>query len=55
MVTVAAALAHRPALAGYLPAGGFPRQMALEPDGRVLLVTNFSSRQLETVNVASLP
>jgi len=55
VVTVAAALAHRPALAGYLPAGGFPRQMALEPDGRVLLVTNFSSRQLETVNVASLP
>ena len=55
VVDVAAALAHRPALAGYLPAGGFPRQMALEPDGRVLLVTDFASRQLETVNVASLP
>ena len=55
VVDVAAALAHRPALAGYLPAGGFPRQMALEPDGRVLLVTDFASRQLETVNVTSLP
>ena len=55
VVNVAAALAHRPALAGYLPAGGFPRQMALEPDGRVLLVTNFASRQLETVNVTNLP
>ena len=55
VVNVAAALAHRPALAGYLPAGGFPRQMALEPDGRVLLVTNFVSQQLETVNVTNLP
>ena len=32
-----------------------PRQMALEPDGRVLLVTDFSSQQLETVSVTSLP
>ena len=55
MVNVPAALAHRPALAGYLPAGGFPRQMALEPGGRVLLVTDFASQQLETVNVTNLP
>ena len=55
VVNVAAALAHRPALAGYLPAGGFPRQMALEPDGHVLLVTDFGSQQLETVNVTNLP
>jgi hypothetical protein len=55
VVNVAAALASKPALAGYLPAGGFPRQMALEPGGRTLLVTNFGSRQLETVDVANLP
>jgi len=55
VVNVAAALAGKPALAGYLPAGGFPRQMVLEPGGRTLLVTNFDSRQLETVNVANLP
>jgi hypothetical protein len=29
--------------------------MALEPDGRTLLVTNFISNQLEAVNVAALP
>jgi hypothetical protein len=29
--------------------------MALEPNGRVLLVTDFSSEQLETVNVTNLP
>jgi DNA-binding beta-propeller fold protein YncE len=55
VVNVAPALAGKPALAGYLPAGGFPRQMALEPGGRTLLVTDFTSQQLETVNVASLP
>jgi len=55
VVNVVAALAGKPALAGYLPAGSFPRQMDLEPGGRTLLVTNFGSQQLETVNVANLP
>ena len=54
VVGVAAALAGRAALAGYLPAGGFPREMALEPDGRTLLVSDFSSAQLEAVDVANL-
>jgi DNA-binding beta-propeller fold protein YncE len=55
VVNATAALAGRPALLGYLRAGRFPRQMALEPDGRTLLVTNFDSRQLESVSVAGLP
>jgi DNA-binding beta-propeller fold protein YncE len=55
VVSVPAALAGRPSLIGYLPAGGFPRQMALEPDGKTLLVTNFASQQLEAVGVADLP
>jgi hypothetical protein len=50
-----AALAGKPALAGLLPAGEFPREMALEPDGRTLLVTNFASGQVEAVNVVGLP
>jgi 6-phosphogluconolactonase (cycloisomerase 2 family) len=54
-VDVAAALAGRPALLGYLPAGGFPREMALEPGGRTLLVTNYDSGQLEAVGVGDLP
>jgi DNA-binding beta-propeller fold protein YncE len=54
VVDVSAALAGRPALLGYIPAGGFPREMALEPGG-TLLVTNFSSRQLEAVGLADLP
>lgn len=55
VVDVAAALAGRPALLGYLQAGGFPRQMALEPSGQALLVTNFDSSQLEAAGVANLP
>jgi DNA-binding beta-propeller fold protein YncE len=55
VVGVAAALAGRPALRGYVSAGGFPREMALEPGGQTLLVSNFSSGQLETVDVAALP
>ena len=50
-----AALARRPALAGLLPAGRFPREMAPEPGGRTLLVTNFASGQVELVKVAGLP
>jgi len=40
---------------GYLPAGQFPRQMALEPCGATLLVGNFLSQQVESVDVAQLP
>jgi hypothetical protein len=55
VVDVPDALAGRPALLGYLPAGGFPRQIAAERGGRTLLVTNFASGQLESVDVADLP
>jgi hypothetical protein len=55
VVDVPAALAGKPALLGYLPAGRFPREMALESGGKVLLVTNFGSGQLEAVDVAGLP
>jgi hypothetical protein len=55
VVDVAVALAGKQALLGYLRAGGFPRQMALAPGGRTLLVTNFNLSQLESVTVADLP
>jgi DNA-binding beta-propeller fold protein YncE len=53
VVNVAAALAGRPAILGTIPAGSFPREMS--PDGRMLLVGNFASNQLEDVDVPSLP
>ena len=55
VVNAAAALAGRPAVVGSLPAGLFPREMAVEPGGRTLLVGNFQSRQLEAVDITRLP
>jgi DNA-binding beta-propeller fold protein YncE len=55
VVSVAAALAGKSAAVGLITAGLFPREMALEPDGQRLLVTNFASGQLEAVSVPSIP
>lgn len=55
VVNAAAALAGRPSVAGSLPAGLFPREMAVEPDGRTLLIGNFRSSQLEAVDTTRLP
>ncbi len=53
VVSTAAALAHRPAIVGTVKSGLFPREMALEPAGTVLLVGNFESGTLESVHVNS--
>jgi hypothetical protein len=47
-------LTGSPTLVGYLSAGAFPRQMALEPGGREMDITNYQSSQLETVPLAPL-
>jgi len=54
VVNVAAALARRPAVVGHIPAGAFPRDMTLAADGR-LLVSNYSSNDLQAVDVATIP
>jgi len=51
---VAAALAGRPAVIGYISPGLFPRDMTLAPDG-TLLVSNYSSGEPEAVDVGSIP
>jgi DNA-binding beta-propeller fold protein YncE len=55
VVDVPDALAGRPALLGYLPAGQFPRDMAATSDGNLLVVSDYGSDQVETVNLARLP
>jgi DNA-binding beta-propeller fold protein YncE len=55
VVSVPAALAGRRALLGYLPAGRDPREMAIVPSRSELLVSNYGSRQLESVGLAGLP
>jgi DNA-binding beta-propeller fold protein YncE len=51
---VADALDGRPAIVGDIPAGLFPRDMTAAPNGTVL-VSNFGSGQLETVDTATIP
>jgi DNA-binding beta-propeller fold protein YncE len=55
VVNVADALAGKAAVLGHIPAGQFPREMELEPDGQRLLVTNYASGQLEAVSIPTLP
>jgi len=55
VVDVAAARAGRPAVIGNIPAGQFPREMALVPGGQRLLVSNYLSEQLEAISVPSIP
>lgn len=55
VVDVPDALAGRAALVGYLPAGQFPRDVATSPGGSTVLVANYKSGQIETVNLATLP
>ena len=54
VINAADALDGRPAIVGDIPAGLFPRDMTLAPNGTVL-VSNFSSGQLETVDTATIP
>ena len=55
IVSTQAALAQQPSLLGKIPAGRFPREMAVVPHHNLLLVTNYASDQIETVNLADLP
>ncbi|HEY4348872.1 MAG TPA: hypothetical protein VGM80_14915 [Gaiellaceae bacterium] len=51
VVDSAAALAGKPALIGIARAGLFPRELALEPNGRTLLATNFESGRVEALDL----
>jgi len=55
VIDVDKALAGEPAVLGTVKSGLAPRQFALEPDGKTLLVTNTGSGQVEAVNVGQLP
>jgi DNA-binding beta-propeller fold protein YncE len=54
VVDASAALAGRAAIVGDLPAGGFPRDMALSPGG-TLLVSDYASGQVQGIATADLP
>ena len=51
IVNADAALDGTPSLIGEIPAGGFPRELTVEPNGTTLLATNYSSGQVEAVDI----
>jgi serine/threonine-protein kinase len=55
VISTAKALAHKPALLGYVPTGKVPRRMTVLPDGKTLLVTVTYSHELQAFSVADLP
>lgn len=55
IVSVHAALTGQPAIVGYIRSGLVPRELAVAQNGKSLLVGNYGSGQLETVNLTQLP
>jgi DNA-binding beta-propeller fold protein YncE len=43
------------AILGSIPAGAFPREMRATSDGAMLLLTNFTSRSVEAIDLTRLP
>ena len=55
VISTGRALAHKPALVGYIATGKVPRRMTVLPDGKTLLVTESYSHELQAFRVADLP
>jgi DNA-binding beta-propeller fold protein YncE len=55
VVDVAAAMARKPALIGYLPSGRMPLHLALPALAPYLYVSDGGAAQLQIVNIAALP
>jgi DNA-binding beta-propeller fold protein YncE len=55
VVDLTKALARKPALVGYIQGGGSqPREFALTPDGRFLIVSDNGSAQVQIINLSKL-
>ncbi|MEY9949861.1 YncE family protein [Kitasatospora sp. GAS1066B] len=55
VVDTQAALAGKPAVLGRIPTGAFPREFALSPDGKSLLVSDHDSNQIQEIDTATMP
>ena len=40
---------------GEIPAGAFPRELRLMPNGRTLVLTNYNSKTVQLVDLAKIP
>ena len=55
VVDVSAGSAHKPALLGFIQSGVLPREFAITPDGRYLIVSDNGSHQVQVVDLSKLP
>ena len=55
VVNVDAAIRGEQASLGQIPTGLFPREMAVSPDGKTILVTDYGSSMIQAVDVSTLP
>jgi DNA-binding beta-propeller fold protein YncE len=55
VIDTRAALAHKSAVIGAIPAGTFPRELSVDMPQKRLLITNFGSSQLEVVDMTHIP
>lgn len=55
VVDVEKALAGKPANLGRIPTGLFPRELAISPNGKTVLVADNGSGQVQAIDVDSLP
>jgi DNA-binding beta-propeller fold protein YncE len=55
VVDVQAALLGKQAVLGRIPTGHFPRELAISPNQRTILVSDYYSEEVQTVDVDTLP
>ncbi len=55
VVSTSAALSRRPALLGQISTGLLPREFGLAPDGKIVLVANSGSGQVQAIDLSTLP
>ena len=55
VVDVGAALRGGQAVLGQIPSGLFPRELAVSPDGKTILVSVYGSKEVQAVDVSTLP
>ena len=55
VVDVKAAIRGGKAVLGQIPTGLFPREIAVSPDGKTLLVSVYGSKEIQAVDVSTLP
>ena len=55
VVDVDAAIRGEQANLGQIPTGSFPRELAISPNGKTILVTDYGSSMIQAVDVSTLP